>query len=126
MGLNALFQLGALWSWLAGALDGAGLPDFVIINGKSEYAVNDSTLLLVYQVANIAIGVLVGLASVLMAGGKERRGLRIGTFALILSLTVVNLLTFYFSQMYAIGVALAQLALLTGAMLYRWRFFISR
>lgn len=125
-GVNALFQLGALWGWLSGALDGAGLPDFVIVNGKSQYAVNDPTLLLVYQVANIVIGVLVGFTAVLLALGKERRGLRIGTFALALSLTVVNLLTFYFSQLYAIGVALAQLALLSGALIYRWRFFLNK
>lgn len=125
-GLNALFQLGALWSWLAGALDNAKLPDFVIINGKSQYAVNNPTLLLVYQFANIVTGVLMGLAAALLLARREWRALRIGTLALVISLTIVNLLTFYYSQLYAVGVALAQLVLLAGALLYRWRFFINK
>ena len=67
-----------------------------------------------------------GVAAALLVLGKERRALRLGTLALVLSLTIVNLLTFYFSQLYAIGVALAQLVLLTGASLYRWRFIINK
>lgn len=125
-GINAVVLLGALWGWLTGAFNGAGLPDFVIINGRSQYAVTDPTLLLIYQVANIATGILMGVTAVLLGLGKERRALRLGTFALVLSLTIVNLLTFYFSQLYAVGVALAQLVLLTGAILYRWRFFINK
>ncbi len=125
-GVNALFQLGALWGWLAGAFNGDGLPNFIITNGKAEYAVQDPTLLLIYQVANVVTGALMGIAAALLTLGKERRALRLGTLALVLSLTVVNLLTFYYSQLYAIGVALAQLALLTGAILYRWRFFINK
>lgn len=125
-GVNALFQLGALWGWLAGAFNGVQLPSFVITNGKSEYAIDDPTLLLIYQVANIVTGALMGIAAALLVFGKERRALRLGTLALVLSLTIVNLLTFYFSQLYAISVALAQLVLLTGASLYRWRFIINK
>jgi hypothetical protein len=123
-GVNALFQIGALWVWLTGALNQIELPQFVIVNGKSQYAVTNPTLLLVYQIANVAIGILMAAAGVLLLLGKERRALRIGTLALVLSLTIVNLLTFYFSQLYAIGVVLAQLALLVGGLIYRWRFYL--
>lgn len=125
-GVNAIVELGAFWGWLAGAFNGTRLPDFVIINGRSQYAVTDPILLLFYQVANVLTGMMMGVTAALLALGKERRALRLGTFALVLSLTIVNLLTFYFSQLYAIGVALAQLVLLTGAILYRWRFFINK
>ena len=123
---GAVLQIIALWGWLAGAFNGTGLPEYVIFNGTSQYAVNNATLLAVYQIANILAGLLMGLATVLLLLGKERRALRIGTFALIISLTIVNLLTFYYSQLYAVGVALAQLVLLIGAVLYRWRFFINK
>jgi hypothetical protein len=125
-GINAVFQIGALFAWVSGVLNGIQAPEFVIVNGKSEYAVNDPTLLLVYQVANIVIGILMGVAALFLVFGRERRGLRFGTFALVISLTVVNLLTFYYSQLYAIGVALAQLTLLMGALIYRWRFYLHK
>ena len=125
-GINAVFQIGALFAWVSGLLNGIQVPDFVIVNGKSEYAVNDPTLLLVYQVANSVTGILMGVAALFLGFGRERRGLRFGTFALVISLTVVNLLTFYYSQLYAIGVALAQLVLLVGALIYRWRFYLNK
>lgn len=125
-GINAVFQIGALLAWVSGLLNGIQVPEFVIVNGKSAYAVNDPTLLLIYQVANIVTGILMGVAALLLAFGRERRGLRVGTLALLVSLTIVNLLTFYFSQLYAIGVALAQLVLLLGATLYRWRFYLNK
>jgi hypothetical protein len=125
-GISALFQIAALFAWVRGELNGVQVPDFVIVSGKSQYAVTDRTLLLVYQAGNIIIGILMGVAAILLVVGRERRGLRIGTLALALSLTVVNLLTFYFSQLYAIGVALSQLILLLGAMIYRWRFFLNK
>lgn len=125
-GMNALFQIGALLAWTDGLLNGIQVPAFVIVNGKSEYAVSHPTLLLIYNVANIVIGGLMAAAAVLLLAGRERRALRIGTFALAVSLTVVNLLTFYFSQLYAIGVALAQLTLLLGALIYRWRFWLNK
>ena len=125
-GLSALFQLGAFLAWANGLLNGTGLPDYVIINGKSEYAVNDPVLLSIYQAANIVTGILMAVTAVLLIAGRERRALRLGTLALVLSLTVVNLLTFYFSQLYAIGVAVAQFALLCAALIYRWRFFLNK
>ena len=48
--------------------------------------------------------------------------MRIGTLALIFSLCIVNFLTFYFAQLYALIEALGQVFLLVVASLYRWRF----
>ncbi len=121
----ALFEIAALVAWVNGALNGIEAPSYVIVNGKSEYAVTEPTLLLMSQVGNIVTGVLMGVAAVLFVRGNERRGLRFGTLGLAISLTVVNLLTFYFSQLYAIGDALWQLALLSCAVIYRWRFFLN-
>ena len=99
-------------------------PPFVIVNGKSQYSINDPLLLLIHALAILTTGVLAALAAFLMLVGRERRGLRLGTLALVLSLTIVDLLTFYFSQLYAVGDALAQLVLLLGLVIYRWRFYL--
>jgi hypothetical protein len=64
-------------------------------------------------------------AAAMLVAGRERLGLRVGSMAMILSLTIVSLLTFYLSQLYAIGDALTQLALLLAATIYRWRFFLN-
>jgi hypothetical protein len=71
------------------------------------------------------MGVLCAAAALMLFSRRERLGLRIGSLAMILSLTVVSLLTFYFSQLYAIGNALWHLVLLLGAVVYRWRFFLN-
>src|SRR5581483_11284450 len=99
---------------------------FVIINGKSRYIVDHPLLLTAYGAGIVIVGVMCAVAAVLLILGKERPGLRAGSLALALSLTGVNLLTFYFSQIYAIGAALAELVLLLGAAVYRWRFYLNR
>jgi hypothetical protein len=125
-GVSAIFEIGALWAIVAGLFDKIGLPEFVIVSGKSKYQIDDPILLVVHTALIIVTGVASGLAAILMVIRRERRGLRIGTLSLILTLTMVNLLTFYFSQLYAIGTALAQLILLLGATIYRWRFFLNQ
>lgn len=125
-GVSAIFEIGALWALTAGLLDKVSLPDFVIVNGKSQYQINNPILLIVHAASIIVTGVGAGMAAVLLLIHRERRGLRIGTLSLVVTLTMVNLLTFYFSQLYAIGTALAQLVLLLGATIYRWRFFLNQ
>ncbi len=51
-----------------------------------------------------------------------RRGAVLGFIGLLLSLTTVTLLDFYFSQFGAIVGAVVQLALLMGVILYRRRY----
>lgn len=124
-GLSSLFEIGALWSFVAGSFQDSTLPAFVIENGKAQYELRDPTLLLVHSVAILVTGAMCMIATALMLLGKEHAGLRLGSFAIILSLTVVTLLTFYFSQLYAIGDALTQLAILMAATIYRWRFYLN-
>ncbi len=54
--------------------------------------------------------------------GKDRRALDLSYAGLILSLTVVNLLVFYFDQFATIVYAIFQLMLLIGVITYRDRF----
>ncbi len=87
---------------------------------------NNPWLLFAHALGIVVSGTLVTVGAVLLLIHRERLGLRLGSLGLVISLTVVNLLTFYFSQLYAIGVALAQLVLLIAAAIYRWRFFLHK
>ncbi len=118
-----LFGLYAIVSDAAPDLRSA-LSQFVVVNGKSQYVVSHPLLLVVHAFSLGAIGIASLVTAFLLARGDERLGLRVGTLALVFGLTVANLLTFYFSQLYAIIDALGQLLLIGLAQLYRWRFYL--
>lgn len=125
-GITSIFEVGALWAFVGGRFQDSTLPAFVIQNGKQQYELNEPILLFVHAAAILITGAMCGIAAVFLAFRRERLGLRIGTLSMILSLTVVSLLTFYFSQLYAISDVLSQLILLLGAVIYRWRFFLNQ
>ncbi len=68
------------------------------------------------------VGVLLLSGSILLFTGKERRGIRLGYFGLLLSLTSVNLLTFYFAQFGNLALAIVQFGLLLALIQYRRRY----
>lgn len=103
----------------------AALSSIVVVNGKSQYIVSHPELLLANSLFIFAVGILAMAAAFIILFGDERVGLRVGTLGLVLALTIVNLITFYFSQLYAIVDAFTQLALIGLAQLYRWRFFLN-
>lgn len=98
------------------------LSSIVVISGKSQYTVNNPTLLLVTTLSVIGIGALSLVAAILLIIGREKLALRIGVLALVIALSIVNLFTFYFSQLAALVEAAIQVFLLCAATLYRWRF----
>ncbi len=102
------------------------LSDIVVISGKSQYVVSHPYLL----VANAFFIAVVGLASIaavlMLMRGDERLGLRVGTIGLITALTIVNLVTFYFSQFYAMADALGEVVLMGIVQVYRWRILFLR
>ncbi len=68
-----------------------------------------------------AIGILLLVACVLLLIGRERRAMMFGYFALLMSLTTVNLLVFFYEQFSTIALAILQLGLLMGVIHYRRR-----
>src|SRR5215212_10143640 len=90
-------------------------------------SVDSSTLVAIYT--GLALRGLVGLllvaAALLLVVGRERRGVVVGYFGLLLSLTTVILLDFYFSQFRAIAGAAFQFALLLGVIYYQRRYLAS-
>jgi hypothetical protein len=69
------------------------------------------------------VGFLLLLSSILLVIGKERWGLAFGYFSLLISLTVTNLLVFYFEQFSTIIPATIQFLLLLGVMRYRKKYY---
>lgn len=77
--------------------------------------------LLIHATLTGITGLLFLVAAILMLRW-DRRGIDVAQFALLLQLTVVNLLAFYFNQFTMISSALAGLLLLLAVLRYRSRF----
>ena len=69
-----------------------------------------------------AVGVLMLASCVLLLLQREQHGLTFGFFGLLLSLTTVNLLVFFFEQFSTIVLAAVQFMLLLGVMRFRRHF----
>jgi hypothetical protein len=70
------------------------------------------------------VGLLLIVAATLLAVGREQRGSSLGYFGLLLSLTIVAPIDFYFSQFAAVINAVMQFVLLLGVILYRRRYLV--
>lgn len=68
------------------------------------------------------VGLLLVVAAVMLAVGVDRRALFISYFTLLVSLTIVNPLLFYFEQFSTIITALIQFLLFLAVVRYRQRF----
>lgn len=104
----------------------AVVGELVIVSGKSRYVVNSPMLLIAQDAFIVVTGLLALAAAILLLLGRDRMALRLGTLALVIALTIVNLITFYFAQLYTVVDALAQLLLLGLAQWYRWRFLYNQ
>ena len=72
-----------------------------------------------------ASGLPLLVAGGLLATGRERRGIALAFVGLLASLTIVDLLLFYFDQFQAVAGALAELVLLLGVLRYRQRYLVG-
>ena len=123
MVVQGAIRFANIYALAGGRLSGAGIGTvpYVVVNAKASYVVNHPSWLLFNLLMVIVVAVLALAAIVLLASGHNRRGIYIGALALVLALTVVDLVTFYFSQFYTVGSALFQLSLLGAVEWYRWR-----
>jgi hypothetical protein len=113
MALVSLAQKGALHD---------SLQSWLVVSGKSQYMVSNPMLLTMTAVMVIGVGLLALIALVLLLIGRDKLGVRLGALALLISLCIVNFLTFYFLQLLAVLQAVGQVLLLCVAGVYRWRF----
>jgi hypothetical protein len=107
----------------AGTLLGEQLPRlFGNFTGR-HFGIEAAPRLFALRVSlEIAIGLALFLGAALLMLRRERAGLAVGTLALLLSLTVVNLVVMYFEQFSTLVTAAMQLAVLFGILRYRRRF----
>lgn len=68
-----------------------------------------------------AVGLMLLVAAALIALGREQAGISLGILALLVSLTSVNLLVFYFNQFSTILKAAIELGALLALARFRWR-----
>ena len=74
------------------------------------------------QLMQAGVGVVLIVGAAFLVTGRENRGLQLSFFALLLYLSVVNLLLFYYNQFSTIITAVIQFALLLGVLYYRQRY----
>jgi hypothetical protein len=70
-----------------------------------------------------AVGLMLISAAIILAIGKDRTGIRLAYYGLLVSLTVTNLLVFYFEQFSTIITAIIQFVALLVVLRYRRRHF---
>ena len=79
--------------------------------------------------ARLILEAIVGLmlfgAAILLVGGRQFQGIQLSIIGLLLSLTAVNLLVFYFDQFSTIILATIQFLLLLGVIHYRKRYLLT-
>jgi hypothetical protein len=100
-----------------------------MLTGMVNARILRNTAMLNWYSASLALETCVGLilvgAAILLLIGKMKRGLSLAYLGLLLSLTTVNLLVFYFDQFSTILLALVELLLLLLVIYYR-RYFLVR
>jgi hypothetical protein len=71
------------------------------------------------------VGALLIIGAILFIFGKEKWGTTVSYFSLLLSLTVSNLIVFYFDQFSTILPAIVQLLLLIGVLRYKRLYLVT-
>lgn len=105
----------------------AGLPSLVVLviqviglGLARPDSAGTSTLL--RSIVETMVGVPLVTAATLLVVGYERRAVQLAYISLLLALTVVNVLVFYYDQFHAVFDALVQFGLLLGVLHYRSRY----
>jgi hypothetical protein len=68
------------------------------------------------------VGLMLLIAAVLLLFGKKQNAFSLGYLSLLLSLTVLDMLLFYFEQFSTVLIVLFQFILLMGVFYYRKNF----
>ncbi len=107
------------------AVNGFANYQYIILSGTTEYISRSLIWLTVHVSLSVLVGLLFFMGLGAFATGREARGLAMGVLALALSLTVLDLLSFYFNQFYTVINALGQGGLLFAAIIYRRRYLVG-
>jgi hypothetical protein len=92
-----------------------------IVNAGRLNSQEQQYLFIIRLVLQSAIGLMLLAAAGMMVLGREEAGISLGMLGLLLMLTTVNLLVFYFDQFSTILKATIELGALLAMARYRWR-----
>ncbi len=126
--LLSLFTLkNPIQLWLGQVIPGSALMAFLDAHAGRQIASADAPALYNTRlILEIVVGLLLLVSGVLLAARKRKLAFNLGYFSLLVSLTVLDMLLFYFEQFSTIAIVLIQLVVLYGVIYYRQRFLKTR
>lgn len=98
-----------------------GLPFTFVIEAVSDPSFAYILWFFTLQVVQAVFGLVLIAGAVMLVTGRERQGIRVSYIALLVYLTMVNLLLFYYNQFSTIVSAVFQFVLLLAVLYYRQR-----
>jgi len=125
LGVVALVSVGTL---VLATLSPGGLDRLVarLVGAGQVTSTAGLNWFLARAASEAVVGILLLSGGVLLLLGREQTALRSGYYGLLLALTTVNVLIFYFDQFSTILPAMIELTLLMGVLRYRRRFLRRR
>ncbi len=106
---------------------GSSLLAFLSAHAGRQIAPGEAPFLADTRLAlEVLVGMLFLVAVALLVAGKKRPAINLGYLDLLISLTVLDMLLFYFEQFSTIFIVLVQFLVLFGLIYYRRRYMKSR
>ncbi|HZW03107.1 MAG TPA: hypothetical protein VFF68_04220, partial [Anaerolineaceae bacterium] len=127
LGLTAAVEAAVLLVSIPEASSGTWAAVFNALRDlfRTEVGGETTVIRLIELALETSVGLMLVLASGLLASGRDKLGTALGYLGLLFSLTAVNLLVFYFNQFSAILAALIQLGLLIVIAYYRQKYLVA-
>jgi hypothetical protein len=109
--------------WLGLVLPNSALVNFFNVHfGRQISPVDAPTLYGTRLILELAVGLLLFVSAILLAMGKKRPAINLGYLCLLISLTVLDMLLFYFEQFSTVIIVLVQFLVLFAIIYYRRRY----
>jgi hypothetical protein len=113
--------------WLEQVMPNSALVAFLYIHaGRQITPIEAPVLFNTRLVVEILVGLLLLISVVLLVARQKRLAFDLGYLSLLVSLTVLDLLLFYFEQFSAIFIVLIQFVVMFGVIYYRGKYLKSR
>jgi hypothetical protein len=122
--LTLLTLKNPLQEWLEAGLPNSALVAFLQAHsGRQITSIEAQGLYNVRLGLEVAVGLMLLVAVILLIMGKKRLAIDLGYLSLLLSIAVLDMLLFYFEQFSTIIIVVFQFILLVGVIYYRAKFF---
>jgi hypothetical protein len=122
--LSLLTLKNPLQEWLEAGLPNSALVAFLQAHsGRQITSIEAQGLYNVRLGLEVAVGLMLLVAVILLIMGKKRLAIDLGYLSLLLSIAVLDMLLFYFEQFSTIIIVVFQFILLVGVIYYRAKFF---